>query len=196
MRAAALPLGALDEIEGHAKRLEERLDKPVEPATEVPEPIDDEDVYTFRLGETVWVRPLSAEGQITELTASEAEVQVGRLRTRVSLDDLEHRTRSERAADRVERRRDPLPARSASPGMELDLRGQVVEDALPRVDDYLDAAYMAGLPFVRIIHGKGTGVLRRAIRDVLRGHPLVSSSQKGSAKEGGDGVTVVKLVQQ
>ncbi len=55
---------------------------------------------------------------------------------------------------------------------------------------------MAGLPFVRIIHGKGTGALRKAIRDILHGHPLVSRYVRGDEKEGGDGVTVVNLVAQ
>ncbi len=61
------------------------------------------------------------------------------------------------------------------------------------MEDYLDAAYMSGMPFVRIIHGKGTGALRSAIRDRLHGHPLVKSYETGKPKEGGDGVTVVML---
>ena len=89
---------------------------------------------------------------------------------------------------------DPVPSRPASPGLELDLRGQTIEDAVPGMEDYLDAAYMAGLPFVRIIHGKGTGALRTAIRERLDGHPLVKRYQRGDEKEGGDGVTVVSLV--
>ncbi|MBN1287893.1 MAG: endonuclease MutS2 [Anaerolineae bacterium] len=194
MRQAALPLDALNEIEGQTEDLETRLAEPVAPATE---PVDLEDqAPAFRLGEIVWVRPLKMEGQITELTAEDAEVQIGRMRARANLDDLERRGRLDRKLAETERRRDPLPARSASPGMELDMRGQMVEEALPRLDDYLDAAYMAGLPFVRIIHGKGTGALRRAIRDRLRDHPLVKSSESGSHKEGGDGVTVVKIVEQ
>ena len=80
--------------------------------------------------------------------------------------------------------------------MELDLRGLTVDDMLIELDRYLDTAYLAGLPFVRIIHGKGTGALRQAVRDELRGHPLVSSFRAGEANEGGEGVTVAKLVQR
>jgi DNA mismatch repair protein MutS2 len=65
---------------------------------------------------------------------------------------------------------------------------------LPRVDKHLDAAALAGLPWVRIIHGHGTGVLKRAVREMLSGHPLVKSYQSGQQQEGGEGVTIANLV--
>jgi DNA mismatch repair protein MutS2 len=77
--------------------------------------------------------------------------------------------------------------------MELDLRGQRADDALDALERYLDAAYLAGLPFVRIIHGKGTGKLRQAVREALGQNPSVRSFESGGDKEGGDGVTVAKL---
>jgi DNA mismatch repair protein MutS2 len=61
------------------------------------------------------------------------------------------------------------------------------------LERYLDAASLAGLPFVRIIHGKGTGKLRQAVREALSGHSLVKSWEPGGDKEGGEGVTVAKL---
>ncbi len=64
------------------------------------------------------------------------------------------------------------------------------------LDRYLDTAYLASLPFVRLIHGKGTGALRQAVRDELRGHPLVSEFRAGDPAEGGEGVTVARLVQR
>jgi len=82
---------------------------------------------------------------------------------------------------------------SASPGLELDLRGQRAEDALEMLDRYLEKAYLAGLPWVRIIHGKGTGKLRQEVRAALKDHPHVSSYEEGGDKEGGAGVTVAKL---
>jgi DNA mismatch repair protein MutS2 len=82
---------------------------------------------------------------------------------------------------------------ASSPGMELDLRGQRAEDALDMLDRYLEKAYMAGLPFVRIIHGKGTGKLRQEVRTALKDHPQVTSFEEGGPKEGGEGVTVAKL---
>jgi DNA mismatch repair protein MutS2 len=77
--------------------------------------------------------------------------------------------------------------------MELDLRGQTVDEATLSLDKYLDDAYLAGLPYVHIIHGKGTGALRRSVREVLENHPLVTEFRRGGPQEGGDGVTVAKL---
>ena len=77
--------------------------------------------------------------------------------------------------------------------MELDLRGQRAEDALDALDRYLESAYLAGLPFVRIIHGKGTGRLRQVIREALGQSPHVKNWESGGDKEGGDGVTVARL---
>ena len=61
------------------------------------------------------------------------------------------------------------------------------------MDRYLDSAYLAGLLFVRIIHGKGTGKLRQAVRETLSSHTHVKSFEPGSEKEGGEGVTIVKF---
>jgi len=76
---------------------------------------------------------------------------------------------------------------------ELRLRRLTVDEALFRLDQYLNDAFMAGLPFVRIIHGKGTGTLRRAVHDVLAKHPLVESFRLADYGEGDYGVTIVDL---
>ena len=68
-----------------------------------------------------------------------------------------------------------------------------VEEALHVTDKYLDEALLAGLPWVRLIHGKGTGTLRAAITDYLKKHPRVSKHRWGETNEGGMGVTVVEL---
>ena len=67
-------------------------------------------------------------------------------------------------------------------------------DALARLEEYLNSAFLAGLPWVRIVHGKGSGALRQAVRDALSGHALVASFRSGGEGEGGEGVTVVRLV--
>jgi DNA mismatch repair protein MutS2 len=82
---------------------------------------------------------------------------------------------------------------SAPPSPELEVRGMTVGEAMPLIEQHLDAAFRAGLPQVRIVHGKGTGTLRRAIRDALRGHPLVKSLSTPPPKEGGEGVTIVEV---
>ncbi len=74
------------------------------------------------------------------------------------------------------------------------LRHFTVDEALFRLDQYLNDAFMSGLPFVRVVHGKGTGTLRYAIHEVLAKHPLVKSYRLGDYGEGDYGVTIVELV--
>jgi DNA mismatch repair protein MutS2 len=153
-----------------------------------------------RLGDTVKLKTLNSMGVVTALTATEAEVQVGRMRIRARLDEIELRGSPDEAAPRASSAAVPSAvsasrpaARPASPGLEFDIRGETVEDGLAALERYLDAAYLAGLPWVRIIHGKGTGKLRQGVRDYLRQSPVVTSLESGKENEGGDGVTIVKL---
>ena len=76
---------------------------------------------------------------------------------------------------------------------ELDIRGMAVDEALPVLDNFLDAAYMGNLPNARIIHGKGTGVLRAAVQDELRRCKYVKSFRLGVYGEGESGVTIVEF---
>jgi DNA mismatch repair protein MutS2 len=141
--------------------------------------------------DTVWISGLGTTGQVTAVDGDSAEVQVGHFHIRVDVSGLERRGTASTAA--------PKPVEDASswhpsPGIELDLRGQRVDEVLPRLDKYLDEAFLAGLPFVRIIHGKGTGILRQAVRQQLSSHPLVRSHRQGDQGEGGSGVTVAELL--
>ena len=77
--------------------------------------------------------------------------------------------------------------------MELDLRGLRADEAIDRLGDYLDAAYLSQMPFVRIIHGKGTGKLREAVHKALQANGHVAGYELGGEGEGGEGVTVVKF---
>jgi len=76
---------------------------------------------------------------------------------------------------------------------EVHLRRLTVDEALLKLDQYLDNAFMAGLYQVRVVHGKGTGTLRQAVRRQLAKHPLVKSHRPGGYGEGGAGVTIVEL---
>jgi DNA mismatch repair protein MutS2 len=76
---------------------------------------------------------------------------------------------------------------------QLDLRGLTTEEARYKLDQYLNEAYMEGLSTVRVVHGKGTGAVRQAVRDLLHDHPLVRSHETAEQREGGEGATVVKL---
>jgi DNA mismatch repair protein MutS2 len=163
------------------------LEPAVRPPREISEPVS--------VGDVVWVEGLQARGEVIELDGDEAEVQVGRFRVKAGLEELERRA----AGGTPPPARERIPAldiRRPSPGIELSLRGLRVEEAIPRLGKYLDHAYLAGLPSVRIIHGKGTGALRRAVREQLEGHPLVASYRPGDQHEGGDGATVVELVRR
>jgi DNA mismatch repair protein MutS2 len=144
------------------------------------------------VGDTVWIAGLGTTGLVTALDGDSAEVQVGTFGVRVQRSGLERRAHPEPAELQASA---PSKGPYPSPSAELDLRGQRVEESLPRLDKYLDDAFLAGMPFVRIIHGKGTGALRQAVRQQLRGHPLVKSHRSGEQGEGGSGVTVAYLAE-
>jgi len=197
MQAAALPLAALKEIEVAAADLADEAKKPI-PTAGLDRPAVPSNLSgkrPMRLGDSVWLTNLKTEGTLMSLTTTEAEVQVGRMRIRAKLDEIQPRaTKNEPPA--------PTPAASLpevnapaapSPGLEIDLRGQNVEDGLAMLERYLDSAYLAQLPWVRIIHGKGTGKLRQAVRELLRASDLVKAHETGGDAEGGDGVTIARL---
>lgn len=169
----------------------ERLEAQVQPIAPVGEPAI---VPTgeLRVGDRVFLPSLGQEGTLQEIDGGAGQVSVGGFRVRVELNQLQFRGRAPQAAptppEMVVRR--PV---GASPGMELNLRGMRVEEAVPLVIKYLEDAYLAALPWVHIIHGKGMGVLKQVVRDELRGHPLVRSFRPGELSEGGDGITVVTL---
>ena len=85
---------------------------------------------------------------------------------------------------------------SIPPINEVRLRHLTMDEALPKLDQYLHDAFMAGLIQVRVIHGKGTGTLRQMVRQQLAGHPLVKSCRPGDYGEGGEGVTIVELAEK
>ncbi len=76
---------------------------------------------------------------------------------------------------------------------EVHLRRLIVDEALLKLDKYLNDAFMAGLYQIKVVHGKGTGALRQVVREQLAKHPLVKSYRPGGYGEGGNGVTIVEL---
>jgi DNA mismatch repair protein MutS2 len=145
-------------------------------------------------GDRVTVRGLHQAGEALGAPddRGELDIQLGPLRMRVKVDQID-RVDQSTGGSQPPRWGVALPPRAASPGLELEVRGQRVEKVLPRVEEYLNSAYMAGLPFVRIIHGKGTGALRRVVREALASNPLVSDFETAEPRAGGDGVTVARL---
>lgn len=198
---ARQPLDALKPLQEQVAEVNVKAQKVVERQA-----VQDAAPRPLRLGDKVRVRSIKMDGVITALSDSDYEVQVGNLRVRARQHDIQRTGEPEMAAvgdsakTTLSRAAAPTKTKSAaaatyypSPGMELDLRGQRAEDALDALDRYLESAYLAGLPFVRIIHGKGTGRLRQVIRDSLSQSPHVKSWEPGADKEGGEGVTVAKL---
>ena len=195
-RQARQPQPALDEIEQHIAVLE----KKVQDQSHSPSLSPTESEFPLKPGAKVKVRTLKLEGIISAVNADDVEVRVGNLRLRVKPDDL---TRSNQEEDekagaatppnQPASRKTPVTPFRATPGMELDLRGLRADDALDKLDAYLPEAYASGLPFVRIIHGKGTGRLRQVIREALKNSSYVSTYEEGGDKEGGEGVTVAHL---
>jgi DNA mismatch repair protein MutS2 len=197
LRSAGMPAETINALHAAAEKMAGWTKAPLDDAEEVQQ-LEDVD-WQPRVGDTVFLDTLNAEGVIVELDDKEAQVQVGSLRVRAKYKDMRKRTRSEKRAEQRGHVRDyepsdPLPPQVASPGMELDLRGKRVEEAIEMLDYYVDAAYTSGLPFGRIIHGKGTGRLRQAVREFLRGHALISKVTQGQNNEGGAGVTVIHMV--
>lgn len=185
MARARQPLEALREVQETAEELEEQVEQPARRKA-VAESAPDR---PLRLGDTVRVRSLGHRGIVTALGEAEAEVQIGALRARARLGDLELQPD---AADgnRREHQWESVTALPESPGGEVSLRGQRFEDAFTSLDRYLAAAYAAGLRSVRIIHGKGTGTLRDMVRRELNQRKYIESYDYALPHEGGEGVTV------
>ena len=197
LKKASQPLQAIRAIEEKMGKIEEKVEAPVERrgAKVEGQPIVNGN-QLLRLGEKVTVSTLNAEGVVTALGESDAEVQIGTIRVRARLSDLIKRSGEPVVIEekkKVATRETASTVSAKSPGMEVDLRGLMSEDALDKMERYLEQAYLSGLPFVRIIHGKGTGKLRQAVRNALRGHSYVKAFEEGGDKEGGEGVTVAKL---
>ena len=167
----------------------------VQPLPSAPPDLAEAPADELQVGDTVWIPSLQQQGTLLLLDGVAAEVSVGRFRVRVRTEELElvHRGVSSEPGGVTFSAAEPSRSR---PGIEMEIRGMRVEEALPIVEKYLDDAYLAGMPFVRIIHGKGSGILRRVVREKLASHPLVSEFRSGEHGEGDTGVTVVKLAKQ
>ncbi|MCA1724615.1 MAG: Smr/MutS family protein, partial [Thermomicrobia bacterium] len=147
-----------------------------------------------------------SEGLITVLYpgSGEADVQVGSFTMRqplAGLARLSNREAARRATLRGERpyqtRSAPItvPAAPASAALEVDLRGMRAVEVSDVLDRTLNDSVLAGMPYLRIIHGKGTGALRQVVRDYLRASPLVAGSEPAPDQQGGDGVTIARLTE-
>ncbi|MNJ55904.1 Endonuclease MutS2 [compost metagenome] len=140
------------------------------------------------------VYSLNQRGHVVELAGTkEAVVQLGIMKMKVSIDDLELVAAAPSQAP-VQRQAATLKrTKNDRVSSELDLRGTNLEEAILEVDRFIDEAFLGNLGQISIIHGKGTGVLRNGITEYLRKHKHVKSYRLGNYGEGGNGVTIAEL---
>jgi DNA mismatch repair protein MutS2 len=189
--AAQMLRRAKAEISGGMNRLEDTAD-----------PVQDKEKSTYRLprplkiGDNVLIADIDKKGVLVTLpdSSGKAYVQAGIIKTKVSVENLRLLAEEKPTIPKTEKRKIGIESRGLRKvSTELDLRGMASDEALVEVDNFIDGALLSGLETVTIIHGKGTGVLRQAVRDFLRTHRSIVSYRRGQYGEGEDGVTVVTL---
>jgi DNA mismatch repair protein MutS2 len=160
------------------------------------------------IGDQVLLKSLNKIATVVrEVEKDLFEVALGPIKMRAKRDDLSEVSRSDASA--TKEKYDPLAAARRQKGvhvtvtsantddmrMEINLIGRTVDEATQELETYLDRAFLAGLPRVRIIHGHGAGILRRGVREFLKGHPHVATFTEPPQNEGGQGATLVELRQ-
>jgi DNA mismatch repair protein MutS2 len=144
-------------------------------------------------GDRVFVERLQTEGELIEKfpDGKRGKVRVGKVMYTMEIADLRKVT-EEASKPKLPEGVNYQPFQ-AEVELEISLRGLTVEEARDRLDKYFDELALTHAPYVRIVHGKGTGALRRLVRDYLSKNKMVESFQLGEWNEGSYGVTVVKL---
>ncbi len=151
------------------------------------------DERRISVGDTVWLKEADVRATVLSVfdETQQVEVQAGATRLRLSLDSVEKAAPAAAAKPEFARIKRQL-SKKIVPN-QLDLRGKRADEVELALDSYLNDASLANLSEVRIIHGVGTGVVRKIARDFLAAHPLVKSFRSGGRNEGGDGAAVVTL---
>lgn len=148
---------------------------------------------TFQVGDQVEILSLNQQGEIEQMVGPDrAKVKVGNVFTTVELRNLRHLDADE-LDTRTPRSEVSYSGAGDTAEREIHLRGMTGEEAIEELEKFLDRSVVAGLHQVYVVHGKGTGALRRKLTEYLQGHPTVASIRLGDFNEGGAGVTVVKL---
>lgn len=148
----------------------------------------------IKIGMTVKIVNLDRKGSVLTLPDEDGNltVQAGIMKINVNVNNL---TAAEEEKEKPKRSSGVKvsSAKAMAVASQIDLRGQTLDEALMNVDKYLDDAYLGNLPQVTIIHGKGTGVLRAGIMQLLKSHSHVKSYRSGGFGEGGIGATIVEI---
>jgi DNA mismatch repair protein MutS2 len=146
---------------------------------------------SLRPGDTVMFLPLGQKAQVVEVQGQDLVIQIGAMKSKATIEQVEYLGSSSSPSET--RNVGMLKRATQTVSLELDIRGLTVDEAIPKIDKYLDDAVMNRYTQVHIIHGKGTGALRTGVRSYLKQHPHVASFRFGTYHEGGDGVSVVEL---
>ena len=151
----------------------------------------------IRLGDSVKVVSMGLKGSVSSLPDKNGKlfVQCGIIRSQVSLSDLILLEEDTVKTEKMQRSSSGKlkMSKSYSVSTEINLLGKTVDEALSELDKYLDDAYLAHLPSVRIVHGKGTGALRKAVQGYLRKNRVIKSFRLGEFGEGDAGVTIAEF---
>jgi DNA mismatch repair protein MutS2 len=183
-------------IEGVRRRIREKISE-LNPLTTNSEPMDFETGTQAKLikGAIVFVESLGQQGCILSLDGESVTVQMGALKTMVPVSQCKVLKKSEQkrmpAQERSER--STSSERPQPVSREIDIRGLNNEEAAYVLEKYIDDAILAGLDSISVIHGKGTGALRKGVRAFLMAHPRVKGVTIGEINQGGTGVSVAKL---
>ncbi|QRN86628.1 endonuclease MutS2 [Clostridia bacterium] len=148
----------------------------------------------LKLGDTVQVLSLGQKGNVLTLpnNKGEVQVQIGIMKTSVSVDDLQKTSSMEVKPERINQAR-MRSEKSKYISPEIDIRGCTSDEAYEVLEKYLDDAILAGLSNVRIIHGKGTGALQRFTTEYLKEHRSIQKYEMAEQNAGGSGVTIAYL---
>jgi len=155
-------------------------------------PREGEAAQPIGAGDRVHVTSWDQDGTVLENLGESALVQIGAMRMTVEKRDLRRRGGPTITRDKPAATSPTLEAASTAQ-TQIDVRGKRFADAAPLVDSWIDDAFMLGHSPLRLIHGKGTGLLGRGLQEHLKAHPLVQGVRYGNADEGGGGVTVFEL---
>lgn len=193
MEAMGYTSEARQMLEEERKKLKNKLEK-TDAAMNIKKETRGKKLVDVKEGQEVLLTTINQKVTVLSKPDKKGEVtvQAGIMKINVKLDDLRV-VEGDNTSKKPKRSKREANLRMSSISSSVDLRGMDSEEALYTVDKYLDDAYLAGLGEVTIIHGKGTGVLRKSVNDMLKRHSHVKSYRIGEFGEGGSGVTIAVL---
>lgn len=182
--------------EKRKKEKKENVGKPTTIGTKLPTPSASAEQQTFAVGDHVRMRGLTTVGTVETIDGKQATVVFGDIRTKVKMSRLEHTTKTPESTQPAtfgisRETRQTIDSHKLNFHQDLDVRGMRGDEALNAVQHFIDDAILVGMSRVRILHGKGNGILRQLIRQYLQSIPNVTSCKDEHVQFGGAGITVV-----